>query len=53
MIPPSMPNDQGGKLRSIEKDLAAIIAPGLKLAFLDRRRVRIEGKTISGGKAST
>ena len=52
LIPPSMPNDQGGKLRNIEKDFAAIIAPGLKLAFQDRRRVRIEGKTISGEKAA-
>ena len=52
LIPPSLPHDQGGKLRNIEKDFAAIIAPGLKLAFQDRRRVRIEGKTISGEKAA-
>jgi hypothetical protein len=52
LIPPSLATDQGGKLRDIEKDFAAIIAPGLKLAFLDRRRVRIEGKTIFGEKAT-
>ncbi len=52
LIPPSLATDQGGKLRDIEKDFAAIIAPGLKLAFLDRRRVRLEGTTILGEKAS-
>lgn len=52
LIPPSLATDQGGRLRNIEKDFAAIIAPGLKLAFEDRRRVRIEGKTIFGEKAT-
>jgi hypothetical protein len=33
LIPPSLPGDQGGRLRDIEGDFAAIIAPGLKLAF--------------------
>jgi len=52
LIPPSRPNDQGGKLRDIEQDFAAIIAPGLNLAFQDRRRVRIEGKTVFGERAA-
>lgn len=52
LIPPSRDTDQGGKLRDIEKDFAVIISPGLKLAFLDRRRVRLDGKTIFGGTAS-
>jgi hypothetical protein len=52
LIPPSLATDQGGKLRDIENDFAAIIAPGLKLAFQDRRRIRIEGKTIFGEKAA-
>jgi len=52
LIPPSRETDQGGMLRDIEKDFAAIIAPGLQLAFLDRRRVRIDGKTIFGEMAS-
>ncbi|MDD5306628.1 MAG: hypothetical protein PHU25_04835 [Deltaproteobacteria bacterium] len=51
-ISPSLATDQGGKLRDIEKDFAAIIAPGLALAFQDRRRVRIEGRTIFGEKAT-
>lgn len=52
LIPPSPATDQGGTLRDIEKDFAAIIAPGLKLAFQDRRRVRIDGTTIFGEKAT-
>ena len=52
LIPPSRDTDQGGRLRDIEKDFAAIISPGLKLAFQDRRRVRIDGKTIFGENAS-
>jgi len=51
LIAPSLETDQGGKLRNIEKDFAAIIAPGLKLAFQDRRRVCIDGETIMGEKA--
>jgi hypothetical protein len=52
LIPPSRDTDQGGKLRDIENDFAALILPGLKLAFRDRHRVRIDGETIFGEKAS-
>lgn len=52
VIAPSQDADRGGKLRHIERDFAAIIAPGLELAFRDRRRVRIEGTTIFGEKAA-
>jgi len=52
VIPPSRVNDLGGKLRNIEKDFAAVITPGLQLAFRDRQNISIEGKTILGGKAS-
>jgi hypothetical protein len=48
LIQPSRPDDKGGKLRDIEPDFAAVIAPGLHLAFLDRERIKIEGKTIMG-----
>jgi len=37
LIQPSLPDDSGGKLRDIEADFAAVIAPGLHLAFLDRQ----------------
>lgn len=33
LIPPSLDGDRGGKLRDIEPDFAAIIAPGLLCAF--------------------
>lgn len=51
LIQPSRETDQGGKLRNIENDFAAVIAPGLELAFLDRRQVSIAGKTIFGENA--
>ena len=51
LIQPSLAGDKGGKLRDIEPDFAAIIAPGLKLAFRDRQRVTIDGRTIFGEKA--
>ncbi len=46
--PPSREGDRGGRLRNIEKDFAAVITPGLHLAFVDRRRVILEGATILG-----
>ncbi len=52
LIQPSRREDKGGKLRDIEPDFAAIIAPGLHLAFMDRERVLLEGETILGEKAS-
>ena len=52
VIPPSLVDDVGGKLRNIEKDFAAVITPGLQLAFRDRQKITIQGKTILGGKAS-
>lgn len=51
LIPPSASSDLGGKLRDIEPDFAAIIAPGLKLAFKDRRKIKIAGRTIFDEKA--
>ncbi|MEW6262371.1 MAG: hypothetical protein AB1641_04770 [Thermodesulfobacteriota bacterium] len=52
LIPPSRETDQGGKIRDIEKDFAAIIAPGLELAFQDHRPVKIIGTTIFGEEAT-
>lgn len=52
LIPPTLPSDRGGRLRSIERDFAALIAPGLHLAFQDRDRVTLEGQTIKGETAS-
>ena len=46
LIPPSLPGDRGGALRNIEADFAAIIAPGLHLAFVDREQVTISGSVL-------
>jgi hypothetical protein len=52
VITPSLDEDKGGKIRHIEKDFAAVITPGLHLAFQDRRRISLAGSTILGEKAS-
>jgi hypothetical protein len=52
LIPPSLPGDVGGKLRDIEQDFAAVIAPGLHLAFQDRTKVTLSGQTIMGERAT-
>jgi len=38
LIPPSRDTDKGGDLRHIDKDFAAVITPGLRLAFQDKRK---------------
>ena len=52
LIPPSLEGDRAGRLRDIEPDFAAIIAPGLRCAFRDRQRVTIGGRTLFGEKAA-
>jgi len=52
LIQPTRPEDRGGSLRDIEPDFAAIIAPGLHLAFEDRRKVTLSGPTIKGEQAT-
>ena len=52
LISPTQPGDVGGSLRNIEADFAAIIAPGLHLAFQDRRYVPLSGRTIMGEDAA-
>lgn len=52
LIQPSREGDKGGKLRDIEPDFAAIIAPGLRCAFRDHEQVTLKGKTLFGEKAT-
>jgi hypothetical protein len=52
LIPPTLDNDQGGKLRNLEEGFAAIITPGLELAFLDRRLVTLDGETLHRERAT-
>ena len=51
LIAPTRPGDRGGKLRDIEPDFAALIAPGLQLAFEDQVKVTLGGTTLLGEKA--
>jgi hypothetical protein len=52
LIPPTLKGDEGGTIRSLEADFAALITPGLGLAFLDKRHVTLSGETILGERAT-
>lgn len=51
LISPSQGGDRGGTLRNIQPGFAAVITPGLHLAFIDRRKVRVSGRTSAGEAA--
>lgn len=51
LIPPSSEGDRGGDIRHLKEDLAAIIAPGLHLAFEDVARLDLSGLTVAGEQA--
>ena len=52
LIPATLASDRGGTLRHLHEDFAAIITPGLELAFQDRRLVTLEGETYFHQQAS-
>ena len=52
LIPPIEETDEGGRLRHLESDLAAMIIPGLELAFKDRRWKVLSGRIPSGAWAT-
>jgi hypothetical protein len=41
-----------GPLRDLETDFAAVVAPGLQLAFRDRVLISLSGQTIAGEEAT-
>ena len=51
LISPSLEADKGGDLRHIERDFAAVITPGLRLAFQDKQKVSLKGLTLLDEKA--
>lgn len=51
LIPPANDTELGGTIRDIEGDFAAVITPGLRLAFLDRKKLDLSGMTIKGERA--
>jgi predicted nucleotidyltransferase len=50
LLPPIPGAEQGGTIQQLEGDFAALIAPGLQLAFDERLEVVIEGLTLKGEK---
>jgi hypothetical protein len=52
LIPSAAPGDAGGTLQNIEPDFAAIVTPGLGLAFRDRQQVRLSGRTLRDEQAA-
>jgi predicted nucleotidyltransferase len=52
LIPATLESDKGGRLRNFEAGFAAIITPGLELAFEDKRLVTLEGETLRHERAS-
>jgi hypothetical protein len=51
LVPPASEYDVGGQIKDIEKDFAAVITPGLELAFKDRVKITLEGYTLFGENA--
>jgi predicted nucleotidyltransferase len=52
LISATLETDRGGALRNLEKGFAAIITPGLELAFEDRRLVTLQGETLHHEQAT-
>jgi hypothetical protein len=52
LMSPTSVDERGGSLRDLEPDFAAVVAPGLQLAFRDRVRVLLSGQTIAGEDAA-
>jgi predicted nucleotidyltransferase len=48
LIPPIAGAEQGGTIQQLEGDFAALIAPGLQLAFDERIEVVVDGPTLKG-----
>jgi hypothetical protein len=46
LMPPIPQGVRGGGLQDLEADLAAIVTPGLRLAFRDRESVRLSGQSL-------
>jgi hypothetical protein len=51
LVPPMSDDDQGGQIKDIEKDFAAVITPGLELAFKDKIKITLDDNTIFGENA--
>lgn len=52
LIPPTEDSPPGGKVIHIEHDMAAIVTPGLDLAFEDHRTRELSGRILTGARAT-
>ncbi|MCY3841641.1 MAG: hypothetical protein OXH09_23855 [Gammaproteobacteria bacterium] len=52
LVQPTRSGDKGGRLRNLKPDFAAVIVPGLHLAFQDLVSVGLSGMTIQGERAT-
>jgi hypothetical protein len=48
LMAPVTEGQRGGSLQDLESDLAAVVTPGLRLAFRDRELVHVSGRTLLG-----
>jgi hypothetical protein len=46
LMPPVPEGAPGGGLQYLEADLAAVVTPGLRLAFRDREEIRLAGRSL-------
>jgi len=51
LIPPTRDVQQGGRLQNLTADFAAIVTPGLELAFTDRELVTLDERLVGGERA--
>ena len=51
LISPTADGESGGSIKGLESDFAAIVAPGLHLAFRDRLKITLTGETLRGEAA--
>ncbi len=52
LIPATSASDKGGTLRHLEAGFAAVVMPGLELAFADRQLVTLTGDTVHHEQAT-
>lgn len=52
LIAPLSEDKEGGDLQDLEADFAAIVAPGLQLAFDEQVPIRLDGRDLHGDRAS-
>lgn len=48
LLPPIPGAEKGGRMQPLERDLSAMITPGLQLAQDERREVMVDGYTLKG-----